>query len=574
MTHGEKQDHLLRQAFQPLDAAHIDQLRRYGQERTVRNGQVLFQSGDREYPFFLVLSGRLRIIDRSFGLDRELRISGPGEFMGELGLLTGQTVFLNCEVVEDGTVLEIPAAKIRKLIRTVPELADRIVTAFSLRREVLMETAAATLKLIGPRDSGPGLALREFLDRNRIPHKWVDRDDPDINGWLPRYEPLAPALRSGASVIAIVRGGLILSDPTTQELAGALGLELSWAQDHPADLLVIGTGPAGMAAAVYGASEGLETLALDDVAIGGQAGTSSRIENYLGFPNGISGGDLAFRGQVQAVKFGARITVPRCADRLERDGDGYRVTLTDGKQLSGRSVVIATGARYRRLGLERQEDFEGAGIYYAATDLESRLCEGQPVVVVGGGNSAGQAAMFLARTAKCVHLLYRGADLRSSMSAYLVNRLEFDPNVEIRTGTQVRELRGNGHLESIVAEGADGRREDLPTSAMFVMIGADPCTGWLRGTLDLDAKGFITTGEATWGGAVASPFATSLPGVFAVGDVRSGSVKRVASAVGEGSVVVQAVHSYLGTLDPVPGNEPSRPPVRSGQPEQQVAAAD
>ncbi|HEV2529416.1 MAG TPA: FAD-dependent oxidoreductase [Thermomicrobiales bacterium] len=562
----------LQQAFEPLADRELEILRSCGTERPTAPGQVLFQSGDRDYPLFVVQAGRLRIIDRSFGLDRVLRESGPGEFMGELGLLTGQTVFLNCEVVEGGSVLEIPAPKLRKLIRTIPELADRIVTAFAARREYLMETAAATLKLIGSRDCGPALSLREFLDRNRIPHIWVDRDDPDVAQWLPHYEPLAPALQSGARVVAIVRGGLILSEPTTQELAGALGLELSWRQDRPADVLVIGTGPAGMAAAVYGASEGLDTLALDDVAIGGQAGTSSRIENYLGFPNGISGGDLAFRGQVQAVKFGARITVPRCAEKLERDGDGYAVTLTDGKQLRGRSVVIATGARYRRLGLARQEEFEGAGIYYAATNLESRLCEGQPVVVVGGGNSAGQAAMFLARTAECVHLLYRGADLRSSMSEYLVNRLEYNPNVEIRTGTQVRELRGNGHLSSTVITGPDGREEELPTGAMFVMIGADPCTSWLRGTLDLDEKGFIVTGAGAPDGAIPSPFATSLPGVFAVGDVRSGSVKRVASAVGEGSVVVQAIHSYLGTLDPVPGQEPANRRSARDRSEQQVAA--
>ena len=562
------------QAFQPLTTDELDVLRAVAAERPVSPGQVLFQAGDREYPLFVILSGRLRIIDRSFGQDRVLRESGPGEFMGELGLLTGQTVFLNCEVVDGGMVLEIPATKLRKLIRTVPELADRIVTAFSARREALMETAAATLKLIGPRDSGLGMALREFLDRNRIPHKWVDRDDPDVAEWLPHYEPLAPALQSGANVVAIVRGGLILSDPSTQQLARALGLELSWHQDNPADLLVIGTGPAGMAAAVYGASEGLDTLALDDVAIGGQAGTSSRIENYLGFPNGISGGDLAFRAQVQAVKFGARITVPRSAEKLERDGDEFAVTLTDGKQLRGRSVVIATGARYRRLGLARQEEFEGAGIYYAATELEARICEGQPVVVVGGGNSAGQAAMFLARTAECVHLLYRGADLASSMSQYLVNRLEFNPNVEVRTGTEIRELRGEGHLGSAIIEGPDGRREELPTGAMFVMIGADPCTSWLRGALDLDDRGFIVTGSTAMDGAIPSPFATSLPGVFAVGDVRSGSVKRVASAVGEGSVVVQAIHSYLGSLDPVPGPgpEPAPRPSRAGRSGQQVAA--
>ena len=350
----------------------------------------------------------------------------------------------------------------------------------------------------------------------------------------------------------MVRGNEVLENPTSQELARALGLELAYHQAEPADLLVVGTGPAGLSAAVYGASEGLATLAIDDVAIGGQAGTSSRIENYLGFPNGISGGAVAFKAQVQAIKFGARITVPRCAERLERDGDGFVLSLDDGKTLRGRSVVIATGARYRRLELPRQEHFDGAGIYYAATDLEARLCEGQTVVVVGGGNSAGQAAMFLARSAARVCLLYRGDRLGASMSQYLLSRLEYSPAVEIRTGTDVHELRGDGRLESIVVGSQQGSREEIPTGAMFVMIGADPCTDWLRGMVDLDDHGFVVTGQPSAPGEpLRSPFETSVPGVFAVGDVRSGSVKRVASAVGEGSVVVQAVHQYLGTATAV-----------------------
>jgi thioredoxin reductase (NADPH) len=528
------------QAFPVLTDDQIELLRPFSTERATAAGEVLFEIGDLEYPMVVVLSGRVRIVDRSFGMGRSLKESGPGEFVGELGLLTGQTVFIACEVTEPGSVLCIPPRKVRKLIRTVPEIADLIVTAFAARRELLMETAAATLKLFGPRDSGPALALREFLDRNRIPHRWLDRDDPQVAEWA-KDRP-----RSDATIWAIVRGNEILDDPTSQDLARAMGLELAFHQDHPADLLVVGTGPAGMSTAVYGASEGLETLAIDDVAIGGQAGTSSRIENYLGFPNGISGGALAFKAQVQAIKFGAQITVPRCAKRLERDGDGFVLSLDDGKKLRGRSVVIATGARYRRLDLPRQEDFDGAGIYYAATDLEARLCEGQAVVVVGGGNSAGQAAMFLARSAACVYLLYRGDQLGASMSQYLLSRLEYSPSVEIRTGTQVRELRGDGRLDGIVVESRERGREEIPTGAMFVMIGADPCTDWLQGMVDLDGKGFVLTGQPVAPGEpIRSPFETSVPGLFAVGDVRSGSVKRVASAVGEGSVVVAAVHQYL-----------------------------
>ncbi len=535
-------EHYREQAFPVLTDDQIELLRPFGAERPTGAGDVLFEIGDLEYPMVVVLSGRVRVVDRSFGANRSIRESGPGEFIGELGLLTGQTVFLACEVMEAGAVLCIPPWKVRKLIRTVPEIADLIVTAFAARRELLMESAAATLKLFGPQNSGPALVLREFLDRNRIPHRWLDREDPHVVEWRMNRPG------SDAMVWAIVRGNEVLDNPTSQDLARAMGLELAYHQEHPADLLVVGTGPAGMSTAVYGASEGLETLALDDVAIGGQAGTSSRIENYLGFPNGISGGALAFKAQVQAIKFGARITVPRCAERLERDGDGFVLSLDDGKQLRARSVVIATGARYRRLNLPRQEDFEGSGLFYAATDLEARLCEGQAVVVVGGGNSAGQAAMFLARSAARVHLLYRGDRLGASMSQYLLSRLEYSPTIEIRTGSAVRELRGDGRLESIVVSSPGREPEEIPTSAMFVMIGADPCTGWLRGMVDLDDKGFVLTGQPNGPGELPrSQFETSEPGVFAVGDVRSGSVKRVASAVGEGSVVVSAIHGYLET---------------------------
>jgi thioredoxin reductase (NADPH) len=347
-----------------------------------------------------------------------------------------------------------------------------------------------------------------------------------------------------------VRGQKVLREPSNLQLAKALGLDLAVRQEAPADLIVVGTGPAGLAAAVYGASEGLTTIGVDDVAIGGQAGTSSRIENYLGFPTGISGDELAFRAEVQALKFGARITVPREATRLERENGHYVVWLDDKTALRGRSVVIATGARYRRLGLPRQEVFEAAGLYYAATELEARLCRNGEVVVVGGGNSAGQAAMFLAETASRVHLVYRGADLAHGMSQYLISRLERAPNVHVHTNCEISELSGATRLESVVVKRGSGDCKRVATSAVFVMIGSDPCTDWLRGALELDERGFVSTGEFAGDGHLApSPYQTSLPGVFAVGDVRSGSVKRVASAVGEGSVVVQAVHRYLAAVD-------------------------
>lgn len=550
-------------AFPVLSEAQIARLRPFGQVRRTRAGDVLFEVGDAVYNLVVVLEGRTEIVERSEGAGRVIKTSGPGEFHGELGLLTGQTVFAACVVRDPGAVLLVPPATVREIVATVPELSDVLVTAFAARRQILMQSAAASLTIIGPEASREGLRLQEFAARNRIPHRWLDPADPAAQALLARLG------NAGAGEVrVVVRGQRALDTPTNLELARALGLDLAMRPDGLSDLVVVGTGPAGLAAAVYGASEGLATMAVDDVAIGGQAGTSSRIENYLGFPTGISGGELAFRAEVQAIKFGARITVPRRAIALEwRAGGAYAIHLDDETVLHGRSVIIATGARYRRLGLPRQEDFEGAGIYYAATDLEARFCRHSEVIVAGGGNSAGQAAMFLAGYARCVHLVCRGPDLHRSMSQYLVSRLEHAPNVRIRTSARVCELRGGDRLEAVLIEtGPAGSIEEIATPALFVMIGADPCTGWLAGSIALDDKGFIVTGitgrapsdgghppEGNTAGqspggdepAMASPYQTSLPGVFAVGDVRSGSVKRVASAVGEGSVVVQAVHRYL-----------------------------
>lgn len=530
-------------AFPVLSAEQIDLLRPFGEVRQTQVGDVLFEIGDRTYPLVVVLSGQTAVVDTSERVERSLKLSGPGEFVGELGLLTGQAVFVACIVREAGQVLLVPPAAVREVTATIPALSDVLVTALAARRQVLMRAAAASLTIIGPEDSSEVLNLLEFAARNHIPHRWLPPDDPfamqvSFMEWPPRPE----------LVRVLIRGQKVLREPTILQLAKALGLDLAVKQEDPVDLIVVGAGPAGLAAAVYGASEGLRTIAVDDVAIGGQAGTSSRIENYLGFPTGISGGDLAFRAEVQAVKFGARITVPRRATALRQENGCYVVGLDDLSELRARSVLIATGATYRRLDLPEQERFEGAGIYYAATDLEAKRCTNGVVAVVGGGNSAGQAAMFLASTAKCVHLVYRGPDLARSMSQYLVSRLEVAPNVRIHTGTEIDELFGEEHLEgcSFVCDGSERQTVDL--TALFVMIGSDPCTDWLNGVLELDERGFVVTGQGTidrdapW---TASPYLTSLPGVFAVGDVRSGSVKRVASAVGEGSVVVQAVHGYL-----------------------------
>ncbi len=530
-------DELRRLAFPLLDAASYAALRAFGHERATVAGEVLFRAGDATYPLVAVAAGRTRILDRAADPPAVIEDGGPGAFHGELAMLTGQRAFADCEVTEPGRVLLVPPDRLREAISTSAELSDLLVTAFAARRQLFMRLSAASLTLVGGGPSAAALAIKEFLGRSRIPHRYLLRDDPAAAAVLaPFGDPPAGA------TLAVVRGERPLVDPTPLDLARALGLDLAVDQTEPADLLVVGTGPAGLAAAVSGASEGLSTVAIDDVAIGGQAGTSSRIENYPGFPAGISGGDLAFKIEVQAIKFGARVTVPRRAVGLQKRDGCFAVALDDGSELLGRSVVIATGARYRPLGLPDEDRFAGAGIYYAATELEARFCRGREVVVVGGGNSAGQAAMFLSRHASRVHLVHRRPEFASSMSAYLITRLERAPNLAIRLGSRLSGLRGGDRLEGVSVAGGNGAVEDIETPAVFAMVGAEPCTAWLGGVVALDAGGFVLTGPEAGG---ASPYETSEPGVFAVGDARSGSLKRVASAVGEGSVVVQAVHHRL-----------------------------
>lgn len=533
----DSEESLERRAFPVLDEAQIEALRRFGEERETAAGDVLFRPGDEVYPLVVVLEGRTQILDCAEGGEHVIEDSGRGEIHGELAMLVGQRAFADCVVSEPGRVLLVPPDRLREAVRTSPELSDLLVGAFVARRQILMGLSAASLTLIGDKRSASAVELEEFLDHSRIPHRFLDRSDPEAAEVL---EPFGASLPEGT--LAVVRGTRLLADPGPLDLAQVLGLDLVVDQTEPADLLIVGTGPAGLAAAVFAASEGLSTVAVDEVAIGGQAGTSSRIENYPGFPSGISGAELAFRTAVQAIKFGARVTVPRRASGLEcRDGC-FAVRLGEGGELLGRAVIVATGARYRRLGLAGEDRFERTGLFYAATDLEARFCGGSEVVVVGGGNSAGQGAMFLSRHARKVHLVYRGDDLAASMSEYLVARLERTENLTVRLGTRVTELLGDERLEAVVLTGGDGEEERVETPAVFVMIGAEPRTSWLGERLALDRDGFVLTGPEA---GADSPFGTSQPGVFAVGDVRSGAVKRVASAVGEGSVVVQAVHAYL-----------------------------
>ena len=543
----QKTEYLLQIAFPTLTDEHVALLRPLGEVRQTAAGDVLFTAGKRPVMMVVVLSGRTEVIESTDAEERVVSTTGPGQFVGELTLLTGQTPFATCVVREPGEVLLVPAEVVQRVVATMPMISDILVTAFAARRQLLLQIAGASLTLIGNASSSDVLHYEEFVHRNRIPHRWLAPDDPVAITLLERLGVTDPA-----RVWVVLRGQKALADPGLLYLAKALGLDLGFEQNGPADMLVIGAGPAGLAAAVYGASEGLTTVAIDDVAIGGQAGSSSRIENYLGFPTGISGGDLAFRAEVQALKFGARIAYPRRATRLSQEGGLFAVELDSKQTVRARSIVIANGARYRTLGVEEQERFEGAGIYYAATELEARLCGDQDVVVVGGGNSAGQAAMFLAEQARCVHLVCRGSVLGRSMSQYLVSRLQESPRVRIYLNAYVTELRGDERLHGVTIVSQNSGVHQYNCCGVFVMIGADPHTEWLRGVLDLDERGFIITGNAPEPPAtLLSPYQTSLPGVFAVGDVRSNSVKRVASAVGEGSVVVQAVHQYLATIDPV-----------------------
>jgi thioredoxin reductase (NADPH) len=543
-------DELKRRANASLPKPLVATLQARGVRRSLAVGETLYRVDDRQYPFVYAVSATLQVRDPD-GL--VLGLLEPGQFTGEVGLLFGQPAFADCIVVEPGEVVIVAAAQIADLVQVDTDASDSLLPAFAARRLLLMQRQQGTLTLVGPEGAPRLQRVLEYAERNRIPYRWLDPADSDQKGEIQKSAADGPGMK------VVVRGRHVLHEPSVAEVARALGLELA-AQSDAADLIIAGAGPAGLSAAVYGASEGLRTILFDDVAIGGQSAASSRIENFLGFPTGISGANLAFRAELQVIKFGARVTVPRRAQKLQpsaRPGF-YEVTLDDNTILLGRTVVIATGARYRKLGVPEEERLQGAGVYYAATELEARVCKGQEVVVVGGGNSAGQAAMFLASRTSGVRLVHRGHDLSDSMSQYLVERLRRAANVKIETRSQVVELLGNNHLRSVKIRDGDGHVVQRFVGGLFVMVGADPGTGWLKDTVRLDDRGFILTGENCEPDAPTpyEVFQTSLPGVFAVGDVRSGSVKRVASAVGEGSVVVQAVHTRLAALRQAEAREP------------------
>jgi thioredoxin reductase (NADPH) len=532
-------------AFPTLGDEQIETFRRFGAERTAGAGEVLYRQQDPHLALYVILEGRLMIIDDYGGAhERAIVEHGPGGFVGEYNLLTGQASYMSAVACEPARLIEVQPDRLRDLMAQEETLSELILRALPRRRAAMIGLYTG-LSIIGSSYSADARRLLEFTARNQIPGNWVDVEHDDAAEAMLCEFGVAPG-----ETPVVTWGRRILKNPTNAELARVLGFTPATEPTQVFDLLVVGAGPAGLAASVYGASEGLSTLTLESVAVGGQAGTSTRIENYLGFPAGLSGADLAARAALQAAKFGARITAPAQAAGLEPGAGAHLVHLSDGTQVGARAVVIATGARYRRLPADGLADLEGTGVYYAATLEEAARHASDAVAVVGGGNSAGQAAVFLAAHTRRVYLLIRRDDLAATMSRYLTDQIARQPNIEVLARTEAAALHGDGKLRSLtVADHRDGTRRDLDVRALFVFIGADPRTGWLNGVLALDRSGFILTGRDAPGtdgpGPSRLPLETSVPGVFAVGDVRSGSIKRVASAVGEGSMAVRLVHDHL-----------------------------
>ena len=527
----------------PLTEAHVERIRAVGREEEVPGGTTFIELGEPMDRFFYLLDGEAEAVDPvTDGRYGDGATLGPGQFAGEISFLTAARAMLAMRTIRDSRFLVVDRAPMLELMSQVPEMSDIVVTVMAARRRRLLEGGQASLTLIGMDRDRDIRAIGAFAGRNRIPFRTLDLDDGEADEIARTCSilPREPAVLYGKD--------RVIEDPTPRKIARLYGLDLEFDEGETHDVLIVGGGPGGIAAAVYAGAEGLSALVVEDSTIGGQAGTSSRIENYMGFPTGISGADLCWRGEVQAMKFGTRFAVPRRATALERREDGtFCVTLGCGTVTCARALIVATGVQYRRLPIAGLEALEGAGVYYAATEIEARFCRGGQVAIVGGGNSAGQAAMFLSRHARCVHLLVRGDSLAASMSSYLSGRLEADPAIRIRYGTEVEALEGEEALTGVRLTGAGVEAGDdrIDAKALFVMAGAVPNTDWLGDDVARDGKGFVLTGEAA---GRESPFATSLDGVFAVGDVRAGSVKRVASSVGEGSVVISKVWEHVAKV--------------------------
>jgi thioredoxin reductase (NADPH) len=539
------------QVFPKLTAEQIARVAAHGHARPVRSGEILMSAGDRAESSFVVTSGSIELVRRVKDVEEIFGVLRPGQFTGETNMLSGRQALATLRVGESGELIEVKRDALVTLVQTDSELSDIFMRAFILRRVELIAQGIGDAVLIGSNFCQGTLRVKEFLTRNGHPYTFVDLDrDSGVEGVLARFGVAAADVP-----VLICRQTMVLKNPTNLQIADCLGFNEAIDETRLRDVLIIGAGPAGLAAAVYGASEGLDVLVLESEAPGGQAGSSSKIENYLGFPTGISGQELAGRALTQAEKFGAEMMIAKGARRLSCEKRPYAIEIDDARILA-KTVVIATGVRYRKLSLENLVSFEGAGVYYGATPIEAQLCRDEEVVVVGGGNSAGQAAVFLAQTAKRVHVLVRGAGLADSMSRYLVLRIEDNPAIILRPQTEIVAFEGNRSLERVSwRDNKTGAVTTHDIRHVFSMTGAVPSTGWLEGCIALDEKGFIKTGPdladedlATARWPLARPphlLETSLPGVFAVGDVRRGNVKRVASAVGEGSIAITFVHQVL-----------------------------
>ncbi len=521
----------------PLNETHVKALAREGTPREVAEGELIVRAGDRADTFLFVEAGEFELYDEAQSQRIGEATLGPGQFMGEVQFLMGGRHPLTIRACCPGRVLAVPREAVLRLMAAMPEMSDIIVSVFAARRRAQLENGATAVTVVGRAGDRAVRDLLAFAGRNRLP---VRQFDPSSDG----AAELARQCRINRHDTHVIFGeSEVLAEATPRALAQRLGLDLDLGEGARFDVAIVGGGPAGIAAGVYAGAEGLSAVVLEDLTIGGQAGTSSRIENYMGFPTGISGADLCWRGELQAMKFGTRFALPRRAAALAETDGGFCLDMDDGARVFARSVVVATGVQYRRLPIDRLEHFEGRGIYYAATEVEARWCGGMDVVVIGGGNSAGQAAMFLSRTARHVHVLVRGTSLAASMSSYLRERLEKDPAITIHYCTELRTLHGEGALEAVtIHDRLSGQDWRIDARSVFVMVGAAPNTGWLSGLVRLDGRGYVLTGAEA---GAATAHGTSHPGIFAVGDVRAGSVKRVASAVGEGSVVISEVWGHL-----------------------------
>lgn len=537
-------------AFPTLTDEQIDRIRAFGDEVAVETGTLLFVEGQRSYDFIVILSGAVAIVGRNLERSSEVRIARhtPGRFLGELSLLTGERTTLAARADEDGTVvLRITPDRFRELMSTEPEVADIVFTAFVARREVLRRGAGATvIRIIGSRFSARAVELESFARRQRLAHQWIDLDDPSVDDIEVLLASVGVTTRDTPVVVTPTA---VLRHPTVGQLAEHLGVAFRPSPGRVRDLVVVGAGPAGLAAGVYGASEGLDTLVVDGHGVGGQAGASSRIENYFGFPNGLSGSDLVESGALQAQRLGATINAPCRVSAIRVEADHFVLDIGEG-EVATRAVILATGVSYRKLEVPDLARYENAGVFYAATDLEARVCGGSHVVVVGGGNSAGQAAVFLAQRGSTVSIVLRRDNLAETMSKYLIDRIMANPQISVLPYTQVTALHGEASLTAVdlTTVAADGSRSTRTVEAtgVFSFIGASADTGWLGGLVAVDDDGFVLTDhDLPPASHAALAFETSQPGIFAVGDVRHGSMKRVAAAVGEGSSAVRSVHQRL-----------------------------